>query len=58
MRDRTALQDVLERARMDPSVHALRPDYRALLLAVNGLEPGPSDEHSEQLLEQAEVSGR
>ncbi len=29
----------------------LRPDYRALLLAVDGLEPGPSDTESEALLQ-------
>jgi DNA/RNA-binding domain of Phe-tRNA-synthetase-like protein len=58
VRDLTALRDVLDRARIDPDVHALRPDYRALLLAVEGLEPGPSDEHSEQLLLQAEAKAR
>ncbi|MCW2607953.1 MAG: hypothetical protein JWO60_2646 [Frankiales bacterium] len=56
MPDVTALQDILELARIDPAVHGLRPDYRALLLAVEGLEPGPSDKHSEQLLQQAEAS--
>ena len=58
MRDRTALQDLLDRAEVDPSVLALRPDYRALLLAVDGIEPGPSDEASEQLLQRAEATAR
>lgn len=58
MRELTALQDVLDRAEIDPAVRALRPDYRALLLAVDGIEPGPSDGESEQLLQQAEASAR
>ena len=58
MRDLTALEDVLARAEVDPAVLALRPDYRALLLAVDGIDPGPSDEASEQLLRQAEASAR
>ena len=58
MRDLAALQDVLDRAQIDPAVRALRPDYRALLLAVDGLEAGPSDEDSERLLQQAEASAR
>ena len=58
MRDLAALQDVLDRAQIDPAVRALRPDYRALLLAVDGIEAGPSDEDSERLLQQAEASAR
>lgn len=58
MRDLTALHDVLARAQIDPDVLALRPDYRALLLAVDGIEPEPSDDASEQLLQQAEASAR
>jgi DNA/RNA-binding domain of Phe-tRNA-synthetase-like protein len=58
VRDLTALQDVLDRAEVDPAVRALRPDYRALLLAVDGIEPGPSDDVSEQLLQQAETRAR
>jgi DNA/RNA-binding domain of Phe-tRNA-synthetase-like protein len=41
-----------------PEVFALRPDYRALLLVAEGIEPGPSDPASEQLLEQAESAAR
>ena len=37
---------------------SLRPDYRALLLAVDGIEPGGSDEISEDLLREAEASAR
>ena len=39
-------------------VFALRPDYRALLLAVDGLVPGPSDEASDALLQAAEAAAR
>jgi DNA/RNA-binding domain of Phe-tRNA-synthetase-like protein len=45
-------------ASIDPAVLALRPDYRALLLAVDGLVPGAGNEESEALLQQAEASGR
>ncbi|GAA3710280.1 hypothetical protein GCM10022377_24840 [Zhihengliuella alba] len=34
------LHEFLAAAAIDPAVHALRPDYRALLLAADGLEPG------------------
>jgi DNA/RNA-binding domain of Phe-tRNA-synthetase-like protein len=56
VRDRTTLQALLDAAQVDAAVHALRPDYRALLLAVDGIEPGPSDATSEQLLQQAEAA--
>ena len=36
----------------------LRPDYRAILLAVDGLVPGPSDQDSDALLQAAETSAR
>jgi DNA/RNA-binding domain of Phe-tRNA-synthetase-like protein len=58
VRDLTALQDVLDRAEVDPAVLALRPDYRALLLVVDGIEPRPSDDASEQLLQRAEAAAR
>jgi DNA/RNA-binding domain of Phe-tRNA-synthetase-like protein len=58
VRDLTSLQTVVEQAEVDTAVFALRPDYRALLLAVDGIEPGPSDADSERLLLQAEASAR
>jgi DNA/RNA-binding domain of Phe-tRNA-synthetase-like protein len=58
MREAAALEAFLAGARIDPAVHALRPDYRALLLAVDGLVPGPSDPTSDALLERAEASAR
>jgi DNA/RNA-binding domain of Phe-tRNA-synthetase-like protein len=48
----------LDGATVDDSVFDLRPDYRALLIAVSGIEPGPGDEHSEAVLLAAERSAR
>ena len=50
------LEKFVDGAHVDPLVWELRPDYRALLLAVDGLVPGPSDPASEALLQQAEAS--
>ena len=58
MRDQATLQNFLDQADVDAAVLALRPDYRALLLAVNGIEPGASDADTERLLQQAEASAR
>ncbi len=58
MRDLTTLQTFLGQAAVAETVYALRADYRALLLAVDGIEPGPSDAATEQLLQQAEESVR
>lgn len=52
------LESFLGGARVHDDVLALRPDYRALLLAVGGISPGASDEHSERLLVSAEASVR
>ena len=56
MSDRHA--SILAAATVGDNVYALRPDYRALLLAVVGIEPGPSDATSEALLVGAEDSAR
>jgi DNA/RNA-binding domain of Phe-tRNA-synthetase-like protein len=56
MVDVAALEEFLAGARVDDAVFALRPDYRALLLAVDGLVPAASDDASEALLEAAEAS--
>ncbi|MEE6295071.1 B3/B4 domain-containing protein [Georgenia wangjunii] len=58
MRDLNGLQTYLDGAHVDDAVLALRPDYRALLLAVDGIEPRPSDVASEELLLRAEESAR
>jgi DNA/RNA-binding domain of Phe-tRNA-synthetase-like protein len=52
----SALDAFLDGASVDNTVFALRPDYRAVLIAVEGIVPGPSDETSEALLVAAEVS--
>lgn len=52
------LERFLAGAQVDAAVSALRPDYRALLLAVTGLEPGASNQQSEGLLRSAEKSAR
>jgi DNA/RNA-binding domain of Phe-tRNA-synthetase-like protein len=52
------LQTLLDAATVDAAVFALRPDYRALLVAVDGIEPAPSNEVSDELLRSAEVHAR
>lgn len=49
-----ALQEFLDGAEVASGVFTLRPDYRVLLLAVDGIAPGPSDAASEALLRRAE----
>lgn len=58
MRDETELLSILAGATIDPAVLELRPDYRALLLAVDGIEPGASDAASEAMLVAAEEEAR
>lgn len=53
----TELESFLEAAIVDDAVFTLRPDYRVLLIAVDGIEPGPSDKQSDTLLERAERFG-
>jgi DNA/RNA-binding domain of Phe-tRNA-synthetase-like protein len=52
------LQESLAGGHVDAAVFALRPDYRAMLLAVGGLVPGPSDQDSGALLQGAEAAAR
>lgn len=52
------LRDILDAASVDDAVFALRPDYRVMLLAVSGIEPGVSDDASEALLQEAEANAR
>lgn len=47
---------LLARAEIDTSVFELRPDYRALLVAVEGLTPGPPDAVDDQLVREAEAA--
>jgi len=41
-----------------PDVLELRPDYRVLVMVAEGLEPGPPDQISEELLARAEIRAR
>jgi DNA/RNA-binding domain of Phe-tRNA-synthetase-like protein len=58
MTDVGLLDGVLTGAFVDAAVSALRPDYRVLLLAVDGLVTGPSDQDSDALLHAAEDAAR
>ena len=56
MTENDMLGELLAGAWVDQAVLELRPDYRALLLAVDGLVPGPTDEASDALLRAAEAA--
>ena len=56
MPDVAMLQEFLAGGEVDAAVFALRPDYRAMLLAVDGIVPGPSDQASDALLQTAEAA--
>jgi DNA/RNA-binding domain of Phe-tRNA-synthetase-like protein len=56
MPDLEMLQEFLAGGSVDAAVFALRPDYRVMLLAVDGLVPGPSDQTSDALLQAAEAA--
>ena len=58
MRDLQTLREFLGGAWVDAPVFSLRPDYRTVLLAVDGVVPGPSDAASERLLQAAEASAQ
>src|SRR5215471_17964717 len=58
MPDTGMLKEFLDGAQVDAAVFSLRPDYRALLLAVGGLVPGPGNQASEALLHAAEGAAR
>jgi len=56
MYDLSELQGFLARGHVEAQVFALRPDYRAMLLAVDGLVAGPSERASDALLQAAEAA--
>ena len=58
MPDTGMLEEFLAGAHADAAVFALRPDYRVLLLAVGGIDPGPGDQASDALLAAAEAAAR
>lgn len=51
-------QFAIDSATVAPDVLALRPDYRALLITIDNVVPGPSDSISESLLQEAESTAR
>jgi DNA/RNA-binding domain of Phe-tRNA-synthetase-like protein len=51
-------QKFLENARISPEIFQLRSDYRALLLVIENIPPGPSDSTSIALLQEAEKSAQ
>lgn len=58
MPDQDELEEFVAGGRVAADVFALRPDYRALLIAVDGIAPGPSDPASAELLLLAEAAAR
>ena len=58
MTDIRMLETFLGAAHVDAAVFALRPDYRVVLLAADGIPPGPGDESGEALLLEAEAAAR
>ena len=54
--NQSSLEDVLASASVDPAIHALRPDYVALLVAAEHLPGGPSDDASDAWLREAEAA--
>ncbi|MBY4108293.1 hypothetical protein HQO82_12530 [Rhodococcus fascians] len=58
MPDITDLDGILAGAAIDDEVFALCPDYRVVLLAVDGLSPGPGNQDTEALLLRAEAQAR
>jgi len=56
MPDLTALEHLLALAVVDADVFELRPDYRAVLLAADGIGPGPAEAADEELLRRAEAA--
>jgi len=58
MADLIELDRFLAGAAVEPAVFALRPDYRVMLVAVDGLVPGASDEAGAVLIEAAQAAAR
>jgi DNA/RNA-binding domain of Phe-tRNA-synthetase-like protein len=48
--------NLLQNAHVASEIFELRPDYRVILLLVEGISPGSSDDASEALLQEAEAS--
>lgn len=58
MLDSAALDEFVRGARIEASVFTVRPDYRAMLVAVDGLVPGGGDGDGDSLVRSAEASAR
>lgn len=58
MWDASELKAFLDAAHIAPEVFTLRPDYRCLLVALDKVPTGPSNETSEALLQEAESSAK
>jgi DNA/RNA-binding domain of Phe-tRNA-synthetase-like protein len=56
MPDLEMMESFLAGATVDGNVFALRPDYRVMLVAVDGIVPGPSDQVSDEQLQAAEAA--
>jgi DNA/RNA-binding domain of Phe-tRNA-synthetase-like protein len=56
MSDAGTLEGFLAGARVDAAVFALRPDYRAVVLAADGIVPGRGDQAIDALLQAAEAA--
>ena len=56
MSDTGMLEEFLAGACVEAAVFELRPDYRVLLLAVDGIVPGPGGQDSDALLQAAEAA--
>ena len=54
----SSAESYLAGASVSPAVFKLRPDYRAVLLVVSGIQPSASDPCSEALLQEAEAPAR
>jgi DNA/RNA-binding domain of Phe-tRNA-synthetase-like protein len=54
--DERRLDEFLAGGHVDAEALALRPDYRVMLVAVDGIVPGPSDQASDALLEAAQAA--
>ncbi len=58
MSNAEAHETFLNSATVDPAVFELRPDYRALLLVIGGLDAAPSNTASDDLIHAAEAYAR
>lgn len=58
MSDSTPATAFLDACRIDPAVHELRPDYRAQLLVVEGLDAAASSSLADDLIARAEAHAR